>query len=102
METDEAAWVAGILEGEACFDLNNGRPRVRVEMKDVDVIHRLHGLVGGRVTFPKKHNAKPTWSDTALLSVNKQAEVEPLLRTILPWMGERRFERIQTLLSVYR
>lgn len=102
MTKSETAWVAGILEGEACFDYNKSNPRyprVRIEMADMDVITRLHEVIGaGRVSYPKPRKA---WSHTALLTINGRENVEPLLRAVLPWMGARRSAKIAELLAAY-
>lgn len=102
MTNQEIAWVAGILEGEGCFDGNGTgkNPRVRVELKDHDVIERLHALIGGKISYPKQRNPGK-WSATALLSVCGRAEVEPLLRAIRPWMSERRGEKVDELLEIW-
>lgn len=98
MTEAEAAWVAGIIEGEGCIDGNASSARyarVRVEMADFDVIDRLHALVGGRVSTPARRAAhhKPT----RLLTVTKKDEVWPLLDAIEPWMSSRRAWKIGSL-----
>lgn len=102
MTSEEAAWVAGILEGEGCFDGNAGKacyPRIRVQMTDLDVIERLQSLTGGRITYPK--NKRAHWKQTALLVINGRSLVEPVLRAVRPWMGARRGAKIDALLAVY-
>lgn len=106
MTSDETAWVAGILEGEGCFDYNGGHkkryPRIRVEMCDTDVVERLHALIGcGRLSYPTKRGAKPQWRSTALLVINGREHVEPLLRAVRPWLGVRRGEKVDELLGAY-
>ena len=41
----EIAWVAGILEGEGTFCLNNDSPRLAVAMTDLDVVERFGHIV---------------------------------------------------------
>lgn len=98
MTTAETAYVAGLLEGEGCFDFNRlpQYPRVRVEMSDADVIERLQALVGGRVTVPAQRQAHHR--STKLLTINGAA-ARDLMRAVRPWMGRRRRSRIETLLA---
>ena len=98
MHSIDVAWLAGILEGEACFDWNNtskGKlyPRIRIEMKDRDVIYRIQSLAGGNIHLPapfKSHHSK-TW----MLQICKRTEVLPILKSILPHMGRRRSKIIK-------
>lgn len=101
MNTVEAAWLAGILEGEGCFDYNGNVPKkwpkVRVEMKDEDVILRVQVLTGGSVRM--RPARKPQHSNTFVLQIAKHSDVEKLLQTIRPFMGERRGRKIDEQLS---
>lgn len=101
MTDQELGWVAGVLEGEGCFDYNRTPkyPRVRAEMTDEDVIDRLHRLVGGRKHAPKKR--KGHWKQSYGLIVNG-AEAVALMEAVLPLMGERRRAKIERLLTRHR
>lgn len=99
MTAAETAWVAGVLEGEGCFDYNRTPkyPRIRLEMTDGDVVHRVQALTGGSIRLPRnRHPSK--WKDSVLLTLNGDRAVS-VMRAIRPWMGERRQEKIDTLLS---
>lgn len=98
MTPHDEGWVAGLLEGEACFDFNRAPkyPRIRVEMTDKDVIYRLQMLVGGRVSLPGRRSN--VWKQSYLLTINGQAAVD-LMRWVKPMMGERRQEKIESLLA---
>lgn len=102
MKDTEAAWLAGILEGEACFDWNRGSrlwPRLRIEMKDEDIILRIKALVDSlpaaqaRPTRAKiicKAGKQSNHSDTYTFQVARRDLMKPLLEAIRPWMSERR------------
>lgn len=107
----EAAWLAGILEGEACFDWNRGSiglwPRLRIEMKDEDVILRVKALIDSlpeaqmKPTIAKiKHrqSSNPKHSDTYTFQVARRDLMKPLLVAIRPWMSERRGALIDKML----
>lgn len=104
MTSEEVAWVAGVLEGEGCFDYNRTPkyPRVRLEMADGDVVERVHALVGcGRISEPTSRNPG-RWRATKLLVINGRDNVEPLLVAIRPWLGERRGAKVDELLDTWR
>lgn len=101
MTNEEAAWLAGILEGEGCFDFNNGNnhqyPRIRIEMRDKDVIERVAVLCGGNgrvreTTRIEKHH------NTFKFQVCQKDRVQEVLAAIRPWMSERRGEKIDSML----
>lgn len=98
MTREETAWVAGILEGEGCFDYNRTPkyPRIRVEMVDQDVIRRLQVLIGGKTRLIQRAN--PKWNDTLLLDVNGVA-ARKVMAAVRPWLGERRGAKVDSLLS---
>ena len=97
MRSDDIAWVAGILEGEGCFDYNRSPkyPRIRLEMTDEDVVRRVSDVIGGRITEPKRRN---DWAQSYLLTLNG-AEAHRAMTAVLPWMGQRRKEKIERLLA---
>ena len=43
--TIEIAWVAGILEGEGTFCMNNNSPRLAIAMTDLDVVEKFCKIV---------------------------------------------------------
>lgn len=89
-------WLAGLLEGEGCFDLHRGRyPRIRLGMTDRDVVGRAATLLGGRVRLTlRPAPVQATWH--VEISGTKAAE---MMRVILPYMGARRSAKIATILG---
>lgn len=104
MTEAEIAWVAGIVEGEGCITLvkrQTKRPdaprntgRLTVKMNDEDIIRRLHSLTGVG-TVCRESRGQFAWQ------VQKRADVPPILRTLLPWMGARRTARINEVLAAH-
>lgn len=96
MSPEDRLWLAGLLEGEGCFDLHRGKyPRVRVGMTDRDVVGRVATLFGSKVRLSLK--ARPNaamWH--AEVSGTKAARV---MREVLPHMGARRSAKIAEILG---
>jgi len=110
MNEVDAAWVAGLLEGEACFDTNAGGkrnrvgaayPRIRIEMKDRDVLVKLKdilGGVGGEVREVIRQN--PNHSNTYCYQVGAKGDVKVILEATLSHYGERRREAVLGLMEI--
>jgi hypothetical protein len=104
MHRDDLLWLAGLLEGEGCFDLYNYRSstsrspyaRVRLSMTDEDVVQRVADLWDKNVrSYPPRGTGTKMVYTTALMG----ADAADLLRKLRPFMGERRTERIDAILA---
>lgn len=101
---EEIAWLAGLLDGEGCFDFHmnskSGRkfPRIRIQMKDLDVIKRVKDVMGGG-QICKETGRKKNHSTTYILRQCKRDELAVILPLILPWMSKRRAERIKEMIE---
>lgn len=98
MDTAQAAWVAGIIEGEGYIGWKlrgpYGTARFCVNMTDQDVIQRLHEWTGyGTVIMPKKtiehHKQQWRWE------VARQDEWLALAEAIEPWLMSRRGAKLR-------
>ena len=103
MNNEEIAWLAGILEGEACFDFNDiyrkRNPRIRLEMKDEDIITRVQALIGGKIYVRK--GKRINHNTTYRLVLCQRYYLEPVLKAIYPWLGERRKKIVKDLIDWY-
>ena len=100
MKLNDVYWVAGLIEGEGSFDYNRGTVRIQVAMTDRDIIDRLRTIVNfGSVREVKRYQAhhKPcfAWSGSG-----RQAAA--LMMTIYSLMGQRRKDKIYSILSVWK
>ena len=94
---ENLAWLAGLMEGEASFVVTgNYYPKfcIQLNMTDEDVVKKAH-LIGGMglVSGPhiqKNPKHKPFWT----WKIHRRNHCYALCCAILPWMGERRSNRI--------
>lgn len=99
--TSEVAWAAGIFEGEGCFTISGGHPRVKLNMTDEDTIRRFHDVVCvGQVRVDDaqlKHGYKRQWE---WYSASREGVIATI-RLLWPWLGFRRRNRALDLLARY-
>jgi hypothetical protein len=102
----EAAWLAGLLEGEGYFQITKPRPHhptqvvIRLAMTDKDVVEKAARLLNN---IPVNEKAKTTERKTIYaISLSKRDEVEKILLQILPFMGSRRSKKINECLEVIK
>lgn len=101
MNPEEIAYVAGLLEGEGCFDRNNKASgvKIRMETTDVDVAERLRDILGCGNIRPRAAK-KSTHRPTVIYQIARAEDVRRILTAIRPWMGERRGKKIDSLLEI--
>lgn len=100
MKELDAAWLAGLVEGEGTLIFTNKNAvALTVFMTDLDVLERCREVAGvGSVRGPYgdgRPNRKPIYK----WSVNKADHVREVLGAIRPFMGQRRAERIDAALE---
>lgn len=107
-ETD-IAWIAGLLEGEGYFGIDNRSkdryetskippaPFIKVSMVDEDIIQRLSKLLDKSHFSPSRKTV--TGKQVYTLHIGEKEKVLFILQKILPYMGVRRGERITECIS---
>lgn len=94
MELVDAAWLAGLFEGEGCIGWSDkGQAALTLASTDLDVIERVHQVVGlGSVVAkePRTSNRKPYW----IWKVGSQADFLSVADTIQPFLMSRRSARL--------
>lgn len=111
MSTKDIAWLAGLLEGEATFNLAGGRhsrqqrptnPRIVLCMTDEDVCRRAHALLGGNFYGPYRGRAfKPHYKSYFRVDVTGRRAVGWMM-TLYSLLGERRQGKVRQILEVWR
>lgn len=98
MSEAQAAWLAGILDGEGCLDFTRNSPRVRVKMTDHDLIIRVATLIGGSIHHeaPRQAHHKPC----LVTQVHGDTAVA-VLRSVLPFLSSRRTARATDLIVAH-
>lgn len=108
-EEGRLAFCAGVLEGEACFDIRksnalkrdpqNKSVRIIVEMKDRDVLEKLRYQFGGTINpVLCKSKIKENWSPYFKWLLSDRDGIYNCLLQIEPFMSTRRKERIEEMI----
>lgn len=103
---ENIAWLAGLLEGEGCFSLRYYKKytyvSTRIVMTDFDVIDKIAEVVKeGTIMGPhsRKNSSNKPWKTWTL---NEREPQMKLFEKILPWLGNRRREKVQQCLDILR
>lgn len=96
----EAAWLAGLLEGEGSFVslVRRGVPRIRVSMVSVDrdVIDRVIEVTG----IPTRTESKrPERQRCYHWTCDRRYDAVALIEWLYPFMGERRQSQMRSALD---
>lgn len=100
MDSLDIAWLAGIVEGEGCFngpENSSGSFKLRVQMSDKDIIDRLQQITGVGTIKPKKskEGLRQNWT----WGVYTTADTVRLACAMAPLLGERRRAKIMELIE---
>ncbi len=90
-------WLAGLLEGEGCFGIYDGRPEVQLRMTDLDVIEKASAYFPGNKIRHETYPKNPTWKDSYRIRTRGKKAID-LMRLLLPYMGNRRSSKILEIL----
>ena len=102
MSEQDLVWLAGWLEGEGCFSNNTGSPSVAAVSTDLDIIQRVHSLLGAKTIgtlnlYDNKHKKR------CYRSVVYGYKAYTLMKQLFPLLGLRRqailtiiFEQLQS------
>lgn len=95
---EQLAWLAGLLEGEGCFYSTplkaTRRFNIQLRMVDRDVVERAGKLMEATVYEKPNGRWASIWEARA-----RGRKAEELAERLLPFMGSRRSEQIQTALA---
>ena len=111
MEIKDIYWIAGILEGEGCFQASNARyktkdgwkyrktpsPTIQLVMTDKDIIERYARLVNQNITTHKP-KGKETYKQAYTCTLRGKKALE-WMQTVYTLMGNRRKEKIESVIN---
>ena len=89
----QAAWLAGIIDGEGCLDSPRGNPRVRIKMTDHDVVLRAALLMKAKTHLEMVPDRKP-----ALVAQITGEAAMAVMEAVLPHLGSRRAAKATEIL----
>jgi len=107
MEIWEAAYIAGIIDGEGSISLTrmheneHRRPCISIASTDLELLGYIQSLSGGVIN--NKKNYKPDkHRDSYTLTIKKKEEVLSLLKIISPYLRiDKKRKRAQLILNKY-
>lgn len=98
----DAAWVAGLLEGEGSFiNTPSNKGVISLQLTDLDVLQKLHRIVGAggiHEVHRTRPGGKPCWG----WKIGSRADVLALIDQLYPYMGERRRAKMDEIVAVLR
>ena len=104
MTHDDVVWLAGLLEGEGYFGIQDtgkrgfGTATVKLNMTDRDVVERAASIMSSPSVYRMSHPSHPSWKDTYnCYAVGEQAV--RIMQAVLPYMGERRTDKIHDVID---
>lgn len=96
---DSIEWLAGLLDGEGCFQLSNGSsPQIVIQMTDEDVIKRVAELWNGN--YSKIIVTNPYHSNLFVTRIYSINAIEWMIK-VYPFMGSRRKLKIKEIVNYY-
>lgn len=98
MTPEQAAWLAGLLDGEGCFDAPRNNPRIRVKMSDLDVILRAADLMGA--TTHREAARQPHHKPCMVAQITGDRAVA-VMRAVLPHLGARRSQKATDIILAH-
>lgn len=110
MTPEIVAYLAGFLEGEGCFCIRKFKkhpdyryPEIIVGSTDMDVLVNAREMSGGLgKVYSRKVPTNPKHKQCHIWGITKTAEAHQLMELVLPFMGERRSEKIREVLQATR
>lgn len=108
----DIAWLAGLLEGEGSFLLDNRSakrfkvstsppsPFIKIQMTDEDVIKKVATMVNKNVFSPTRKTVKS--KTTYSVHIGDRPTLRILLPRLFPYLGARRQAQAQDLLNALK
>ncbi|UCZ52613.1 LAGLIDADG family homing endonuclease [Bacillus shivajii] len=107
MKELEAAYLAGIIDGEGSITLTRNhtgerrRPLISIASTDIELLEYIKSIAGGSISS-KKNDSPNSHKDSYTLTIKKKAEVFALLISINPYLRiSSKKQRAEFILNNY-
>lgn len=100
MSEVQAAWLAGLLDGEGCFDSPRDNPRIRVKMSDLDVVLRAADLMDAKTYMERTPMHFDYYKPCMVAQITGDRAVA-VMRAVLPYLGSRRSGKVTELILAH-
>ncbi len=97
MDRADAAWLAGLIDGEGCLASPRGNPRIRIKLSDWDVVLRAANLIDGTTHTEIVTNRKPL-----LIAQVTGERAVTALNAVLPYLGARRTTKATSIILAHK
>ena len=96
------AWIAGLLEGEGCFGVQDGYCRIYLNMTDEDVVSKFARLLDGNLRTQDMSKYNPKAKLSYRVTISHRDKVASILTAIFPFMSARRRESIKAMVDAFK
>lgn len=99
----DVTYVAGLLEGEGCFQFSNS-PTIRLSMTDKDIVTKARNLMKvDRIIYAHKSDSvsRNRWKQKYTLTLHGNIAIQWMM-TIYSLMGERRKAKIKEIIYAWK
>lgn len=105
MKSTDIAWLAGLLEGEGTFGIQKtggykGTIKIGLQMTDKDTVEKASDLLGGTLWGP--HGPYGVSKQVTYQTSIFGTKAASWMMTVYSLMGERRQEKIRSLLTMWK
>ena len=97
----ELGWIAGILEGEGCFRIQDRCPDIYLGMTDQDTVLKMRNLMDKAQAVNIRYESHERNKPQYILHISSKRAVEWMM-TLYPLMSIRRKAKIREVLATWR
>lgn len=96
----DIAWLAGIIEGEGWFCMQNNSPTLGLNMSDFDVVHRAADIMGAKTRTDNPGRRAGYKRQLRITVCGSQAAAWCM--TLYPLMGVRRRAKMREVIAAWK
>lgn len=100
--TKDIIWLSGILEGEGCFSKCGNKITIQLQMTDKDTVQKAYKIFNSGGSITPYFGNKVKQNKTIYCITIRGDRAAMWMMTLYSLMGERRKEKIKSLLSFWK